>query len=59
MLPERRHASHLVDECQVSLDGGFILLLLELEVSAELLLCLLHVSRCQFSLLGLIHMRQR
>lgn len=45
--------SYLVDEGEVSLDGGFILFLLELEVPAQLLLGLLHVSHRQLPLLGL------
>lgn len=45
--------SYLIDEGEVSLDGGFILFLLELEVPAQLLLGLLHVSHRQLPLLGL------
>lgn len=45
--------THLINERQVSLDGGFILFLLELKVPAQLLLCLLHMSHRQLPLLGL------
>jgi len=51
--------THLVDEGEVSLDGGFVLFLLELEVSAQLLLRLLHMSRRQFPLLGLIRREKK
>lgn len=44
---------YLINEGQMSLDGGFILFLLELEVPAQLLLGLLHVSGRQLPLLGL------
>lgn len=48
-----RLCTDLINECEVSLDGGFVLFLLELEVPAQLLLGLLHVSYCQLPLLGL------
>lgn len=49
--------SHLINEREVSLDGGFILFLLELEVSVQLLLRLLHMSHRQLPLLGLMDTR--
>lgn len=44
---------YLVYKGEVSLDGGFILLLLQSEVPAQFLLCLLHMPHCQLPLLGL------
>lgn len=49
--------TYLINECEVSLDGGFILFLLELEVSVQLLLSLLHMSHRQLPLLGLMNRR--
>lgn len=49
-------SAYLIDEGEVSLDGGFILFLLELEVPAQLPLRLLHVSYRQLPLLGLTDM---
>lgn len=43
----------LVDEGQVPLDGGLVLLLLQLEAAAQLALRLLDVPRRQLPLLGL------
>lgn len=45
--------TYLIDEREVSLDGGFILFLLEREVSVQLLLGLLHMSHRELPLLGL------
>lgn len=44
---------YLINEREVSLDGGLVLFLLELEVPVQLLLGLLHMSHRQLSLLGL------